>query len=181
MTADEPLRRTEQYEVAEVDGDLLLYDGTTLQLLSGPAATVWTLVDGHRSQNEIIGEVSRRHPGGEGQVATDVAKFLFDLEIRGMVERVPALKVQYSLADPVGWTRDGNEVLLIHLADGRRPLLTVTGAQVWESVVASDDLDSCLVRVRAAYPDAPDDLAEQVVALLEQLVDAGFLRRTGQD
>ena len=83
-----------------------------------------------------------------------------------------------SVSADVAWVRDGPHVLLLALQDGARRLLTATGADVWQHVVSTGDLDQVTSALRAQYPDAPAGLRDDVEALIDELVLQGFLRRS---
>jgi len=169
------LRRTATYAAEDLDGDVLLYDGDTLQLLEGVAAYLWARLDGSRTVEELVAAAAQVFAAPAEQVDRDVRAFLFQLEIRGLVE--PVEDAGHLVPDTVGWVRDGGEVLLIDLASGRRRTLSPTGASIWEAVADEGTLDAVVARVRDEYPDAPPELREQVGQLLDELVAEGLLRR----
>ena len=153
-------------------GDVLLYDGTTLQLLEGAAAHVWERLDGTRTVDELVASAVKTFGATAEQVDRDVLEFLVQLDIRGMVEMVDGdiLHVPTS----TGWVPDGDVVLLVDLVNGRRRTLGLSGTAVWMAVLDGGGAADVVERVRSLYPDArPDD----VEALLEELVDERLLLR----
>ena len=168
------LRRSTGIDAVELDGDVLLYDGRTLQLLEGVAAYLWRSLDGRVTVPELVRTAAADFAAPLQQVDQDVRGFLADLEQQGLVER--SIDERYVPGRAVGWVRDGDAVLLIDLATGHRATLTTTGGSLWEALMSDGRLTEAAERLRDQYPDAPDDLHEVLAVLVGQLAQAGFLR-----
>lgn len=81
--------------VAEVRTDsacrvaLLHLDANQPVVLEGTAATIWNLIDGRRSQTEVIAELEAAFEDAAGQLATQVEAFLICLEGQRLIEAAP--------------------------------------------------------------------------------------------
>ena len=133
------------------------------------------MLDGTRTVQDLVGAASTSFPGPVKDIERDVREFVWQLDIRGMVETVH--DAAYALAAGTGWVRDEASVLLIDLVSGRRRALTGTGASIFEAALQGGGRDVVTQRMRSAYPDAPRDLARHVEVLLNELCAEGLLRR----
>jgi hypothetical protein len=72
-------------DLAQVEGDQrvamldLAHLGRVPVVLEGPAAAVWSLVDGARTVEEIVDELGRRYDASREVVSADVMTFLGQL------------------------------------------------------------------------------------------------------
>ncbi len=73
-----------------IDGDFLLYHptGNRIVQLNGPAALVWRLCDGKRSQSEIITLLQEAYPEAANEIAADVPATLDELVKNGCIQMV---------------------------------------------------------------------------------------------
>lgn len=180
MSSDALLAPALEVLAQDIDGDLLLFDGQHLHLLAGTAAEVWRSADGSRSADEIVGLVTAAVPAASDGVRNDVVQFLDGLVERGLLA-VDDEKPSPMLTVPahVAYAWDGDTVLVLDLRDGRRQALSPTGSLVWELICEHRHLQPVLTAVRAAFPDAPDSLEDEVGALVDDLVDEGLLLSGG--
>ena len=81
-------RRAPRVVQAEVDGELVLmsprdfaYFGT-----QGAGDTVWTLIDGQRSVDEIVGALSSAYAAHHEQIRAQTTEFIDALVAVGLVE-----------------------------------------------------------------------------------------------
>jgi hypothetical protein len=74
------------HEVEE-SGDVIVYDqaGQQLLALNAIGAAVWYLIDGRRSEAEIVDMLVESVQADRARVSADVASFLDDLVARGVV------------------------------------------------------------------------------------------------
>lgn len=164
-------------DVLNIDGDLLLYDGQQLRLLAGTAAMIWRAIDGASDTREIATSLAQSSPDPT-RVVTEVTSFLEHLADVGVVE-VAARRSEPAHACPghVGFTSDGTTTLLVDLRDGRRRALADAGAQIWHLTLELRYASLVVDALRARYTGATDTVARDVDALVQALVDEGFLVR----
>lgn len=83
----EVLARTPGAEGMAVGADFLVLDGRGQMLrgLNDTGATIWGLLDGRRSVEQIAAVLAERHGAPPDQVLPDVIAFLEQLQERGLV------------------------------------------------------------------------------------------------
>lgn len=69
---------------------LLHLDTDRPRVLNGTAAAIWTLVDGHRSQSQIVAELSEQFNAPSALISADVEDFMTSLSSERLIEQVPA-------------------------------------------------------------------------------------------
>ena len=65
---------------------LLHLDAVRPVVLEGPAAVIWDLIDGQRSEQEIFSELEATFEDQSGQMQAQVESFLANLEEQRLVE-----------------------------------------------------------------------------------------------
>jgi pyrroloquinoline quinone biosynthesis protein D len=65
---------------------LLHLDETQPVVLEGPAAVIWELIDGQRSEQEIYGRLEETFEDELGQMQVQAELFLASLEVRRLIE-----------------------------------------------------------------------------------------------
>lgn len=65
---------------------LLHLDENQPVVLEGPAAVIWELIDGHRSQHDIFSELEETFDDELGQMQAQAELFLASLEARRLIE-----------------------------------------------------------------------------------------------
>ncbi|WP_235423544.1 PqqD family protein [Pseudarthrobacter chlorophenolicus] len=65
---------------------LLHLDESQPVVLEGPAAVIWELIDGHRSDQEIYGRLEETFEDELGQMQVQAELFLASLEARRLIE-----------------------------------------------------------------------------------------------
>ena len=65
---------------------LLHLDATQPVVLEGPAAVIWDLIDGQRSEQDIFAELEATFADQSGQMQTQVKGFLASLEEQRLIE-----------------------------------------------------------------------------------------------
>ncbi|MDQ1054936.1 hypothetical protein QE394_002864 [Arthrobacter sp. SORGH_AS 212] len=65
---------------------LLHLDEAQPVVLEGPAAVIWELIDGHRSEREIFSELEETFEDELGQMQAQAELFLASLEARRLIE-----------------------------------------------------------------------------------------------
>ncbi|MFC8522001.1 PqqD family protein [Pseudarthrobacter sp. NPDC057230] len=65
---------------------LLHLDATQPVVLEGPAAVIWDLIDGQRSEQDIFAELEATFEDRSGQMQTQVGGFLASLEAQRLIE-----------------------------------------------------------------------------------------------
>ncbi|MGK3649146.1 PqqD family protein [Pseudarthrobacter enclensis] len=65
---------------------LLHLDETQPVVLEGPAAVIWELIDGHRSEREIFNELEETFEDVMGEMQAQAELFLASLEARRLIE-----------------------------------------------------------------------------------------------
>lgn len=65
---------------------LLHLDATQPVVLEGPAATIWDLIDGERSEQAIVAELEGDFEDYSGRMQADVEHFLASLEAKRLIE-----------------------------------------------------------------------------------------------
>lgn len=87
MNNDQVPRKVEEFQIEEIDGELLLYNaGSTETIyLNEPAAIVWYLCDGERSVGEITGLLTESYPDASEGIESDVRDILQSFEDHGCV------------------------------------------------------------------------------------------------
>lgn len=82
--------------VAEVRSEMgdtvavLQLDSDQPRVLNGTAATIWTLMDGRRSESDIVSKLSEEFDDADGLISTHVEEFMASLSSEGLIEQVPA-------------------------------------------------------------------------------------------
>ena len=73
---------------AEVDGELILLSPRDFGYFGaeGAGAEIWSLVDGDRSVDALVAELSARFEAPEDQIRVDVVEFVTALVVSGLVE-----------------------------------------------------------------------------------------------
>ena len=51
--------------------------------------SLWQMIDRGTSVDELVATLTRAHPDAEPRAGADVARFLADLHVRGLIEMVP--------------------------------------------------------------------------------------------
>lgn len=74
MTDEKIPCRLDEYQVSEMDGELLLYHAgkTEVLYLNEPAAMVWYLCDGERRVREIVELLCESYPDAADSIPTEV-------------------------------------------------------------------------------------------------------------
>lgn len=65
---------------------LLHLDATQPVVLEGPAAVIWDLIDGQRSERDIFAELEATFEDQSGQMQAQVEGFLASLEAQRLIE-----------------------------------------------------------------------------------------------
>lgn len=65
---------------------LLHLDATQPVVLEGPAAVIWDLIDGQRSEQDILAELEATFEDQSGQMQAQVEDFLASLEAQCLIE-----------------------------------------------------------------------------------------------
>lgn len=89
------------------------------------------------------------------------------------------LEDQYTHADGVEWTRSGDQVVIVDIANNSYHILNGVGAFIWQAL--GDDAGvGEIVEVMAEHFDVPPEQArEDVVKFLNDSVEQGLLVRKG--
>lgn len=84
-----PLRRNPEaasHELADQDGAVVLHTETARYYgLNRIGTLVWSLIDGTRTQADIVGELTQSVKAPPDQVEADVARFVARLRERGLL------------------------------------------------------------------------------------------------
>ncbi|WP_261619880.1 PqqD family protein [Pseudarthrobacter equi] len=70
---------------------LLHLDENQPVVLEGPAAVIWELIDGHRSEQDIFNELEETFEDELGQMQAQAELFLASLESRRLIEPATAV------------------------------------------------------------------------------------------
>ncbi|MDQ0824586.1 hypothetical protein QFZ60_000759 [Arthrobacter sp. B2I5] len=65
---------------------LLHLDAAQPVVLEGPAAVIWDLIDGHRTEQDIFSELEATFKDQSGQMQVQVEGFLASLEAQRLIE-----------------------------------------------------------------------------------------------
>ncbi|MDT0168139.1 PqqD family protein [Pseudarthrobacter sp. BRE9] len=65
---------------------LLHLDAAQPVVLEGPAAVIWDLIDGHRTEQDIFAELEATFEDQSGQMQVQVEGFLASLEAQRLIE-----------------------------------------------------------------------------------------------
>ena len=68
---------------------LLHLDATQPVVLEGPAAVIWDLIDGQRTEQSILAELEATFEDHTGQMHSQVEGFLVSLEAQRLIEAAP--------------------------------------------------------------------------------------------
>ncbi len=163
--------------IERVGHDLLAYDGETLTRLSGSAAVVAALVDGFRSESQIVEEVSVSVGRPTPDVLPEVSSIVGQLVEKGLVtlESIPGPR-DFRSPDHVGWCEDGERVVLLDLRNGERHSLDPAGAHAWKLLVTLGSTTGALEHLSTSYPDAPE-IASDLAQFAADLVEHGLMQR----
>jgi pyrroloquinoline quinone biosynthesis protein D len=69
---------------------LLHLDANQPVVLEGTAAAIWELIDGHRTEQEILAELEASFEDESGQMESQVADFLTHLQKQHLIEPASA-------------------------------------------------------------------------------------------
>ena len=67
------------------------------------------------------------------------------------------------------------EAVLVNMDTAASIALNHTGFAVWQKVDGRSTVEQIIAAVRREFPDAPANVAEDVIALLEELAAEGFI------
>ena len=81
------LRHAPGVDSRDVDGEVVVWDGTSLHLLDPAASAVWRLVDGGRTQAEVVAELALQFAADPDRLGADVETLVGSLIARGLVVR----------------------------------------------------------------------------------------------
>lgn len=158
-----------------VDGEVLVFDGTMIHLMSGSGVDIWHAADGRRSRDQIISELAGRHPSVEA-VAADVAAYVDDLVERGLLmESESRPEDGFNTCEHVGWTTDGDLVVVLDLRTGARQTLSATASRAWLHLADGLSRDAMVTRLGEEFPDAPASFVSELEALVDTLCAQGLL------
>jgi hypothetical protein len=81
--------RTEGYSVEELDGELLLFNAASANViaLNETAALVWNLCDGSRTVEEIGALIAAAYPESAAEISGDVAEVVALFDRHGALAR----------------------------------------------------------------------------------------------
>jgi len=85
------------------------------------------------------------------------------------------MKSPYTLNPDVEFRRLGEQMVLVHLDTNQVYELNNTGARVWELMGAGANEDEILDRLTANFEVGPEQLRQDVEALLQELKSAGLI------
>lgn len=179
MTGRQQLVRGEGIEGVELDGEMLLWTGTELHLLSGGAVPIWRAIDGASTLDEVVIATARSAGVDRAAVEPETVEIVDRLQRAGLVETHTGSPGPHWTVPPgIGWVRDGDVVIVSRHGSGTRNALSHTAARIfelaWSGLVVGD-----LVHAMAAeFPDAPPHLEGAVTTVLAQLEEGGYLQRT---
>lgn len=60
------------------------------RVLNDTAATIWSLIDGHRAESEIVSKLSEEYDDADGLISAHVEGFMTSLSSERLIEQVPA-------------------------------------------------------------------------------------------
>lgn len=69
---------------------VLQLDTDQPRVLNGTAATIWALIDGHRSQSEIVAQLCEEYDDADGLISAHVENFMAILSSELLIEQIPA-------------------------------------------------------------------------------------------
>ena len=159
-----------------VEGEVLVFDGSMIHLLSGTGALIWQAVDGRRDRDDVVLHLAERHRDAAG-LADDVRGYLDDLLARGLlVDGLHDRPAGFAVPDHVAWVVDGDQVVVLDLTSGERRTLSASAARIWTHVTEGLTTAEVADRLADDFPDAPASLSDDTSALVEMLVAQGLLR-----
>lgn len=175
---DQRVSRSVRFDPVSLDGGHVLYDGVELRFLPGPAALVWSHVDGVSTAAVVAERIGSLFPGDPVAVHQEVLGFIVYLAHRGVLDVVaPPPEVGYVRPMGIGYVREGGIGLLVDMEDGRRRSLTASGARAWELVCELRYRSLVVAALQAEWPAAPTTMPSEVHVLLDDLVASRFLIR----
>jgi len=164
-------------EWREIDGSVLILHEELIHLLTGSSAEIWLAIDGSSTARELAAMLSRRHQGSAG-VSDDVADFIADLTLRGLLVQLESAAGGYRVPSHVAWVVDDDgSVVIADLRSGSRRTLSSTATAAWAGVAVGKPRRALLQSILETFPDAPADYAGEVDALIDSLVAEGLLER----
>lgn len=170
--------RSARFEPVDLEGGQLLYNGSELRFLPGPAALVWSHVDGVSTATVLAERISALFPDDAVAVREEVLGFIVHLAHMGVLDVVaPPSEVGYVRPAAIGYVRDGAVGLLVDMEDGRRRSLTVSAARAWELVCELHYTSLVVTALQVECPTAPATMASEIDSLLDDLVESRFLIR----
>lgn len=75
---------------AEIDHEVVLMElaNGNFFALGGTARSIWEMIDGSRSPDDIVNELAKRHDMQPEQIEDEVMEFLGHLQSRGFIEDI---------------------------------------------------------------------------------------------
>ena len=82
------LRKSDGFEETEVDDEIVIvsYDSGELFSLKDTGREIWRLIDGTRSQEEIVGALRETYGDDAGRIETEVESFIASLRGASLLE-----------------------------------------------------------------------------------------------
>lgn len=81
------IKQIDQFSEASVDDEIVIMrlDNGEFFSLSGTAAALWRLIDGHRDRSALVAAAASEFAADESEITTDVDDFLARLREIGLV------------------------------------------------------------------------------------------------
>lgn len=73
-----------------------------------------------------------------------------------------------------------DESVLLHVANGQYFGLNVTGTKMWNELTTASSIQAAYNKLLSQYNIPPDQLKEDLSALIEELLDNELLERAGR-
>lgn len=170
----------DEVETLDIDGEILIWTGETLHLLTGQGAQIWQRIDGLSTAEEIAEDLAATFDGPAAAIERDVVSFIDELlQIRVLESVTIGPGPRYAIPDDVGYVRDADIVVLGRFGPGLRRTLSPTAARIWELAGDRHSNAEIVAALRGEFPDAPTGLEHDVQEVLDQLVAAGLLIQFG--
>lgn len=87
MTEAPLVKAANRYSEAAIEDEVVVMslENGNFFSMTGPARTVWDLIDGSRGYKAILREITGIYSGEEGQIASDLGAFIDQLIAAGLI------------------------------------------------------------------------------------------------
>jgi len=177
------------FESFEDGGLVLKLADRTLTELNPTARDVLLFTDGNRNLAQVADELAAQYGIPQDEALDDVAELYIQLLAQKIIEPVlppeekdgrnmaEAVTTQYICnPDVVLREEDEDGGLLFNPDTNQVKVVNTTGLYIWQKFTKSCSVEGVVAGIQQAFEDVPpDEVAEDVHAFLDEMVETGFI------